>query len=56
MGVFIYLVLGVAFVGSAEWLFHHMHMYPPSLATRPSFLLCWGVEGGGEEVGSSNYC
>ena len=48
MGVLIYLVLRVAFVGSAdEWLFHHMHMHPPSLATRPNFLLCWGVGGGG---------
>ena len=33
IGVLIYLVLRVAFVGSAEWLFHHMHMHPPSLAT-----------------------
>ena len=47
MGLLISLVLGVAFVGSVdEWLFHYMHMHPPSLATRPNFLLCWGVEGG----------
>ena len=51
IGVLIYLVLGGAFVGSAEWLFHHMHMHPPSLATRPNFLLCWGVgEGGGGKL------